>query len=171
MPLSTSALHPPVMIDPTEMPSTLRELTNIAAKRAEAERAFAPAAPQDTVQVSLTTVSTSTSFDAYIYVRSRGADRETELLLDSGTDSLVVPFAQLSSLSDSSTHYRILADNVQDPFGLSAKLLQGPVDIMTAAGSILTLKDCIFYGLYRHHVSDSELRDRLHFTMAVLKRI
>ena len=146
---SSPTLHPPVLISDEHKSLALDRLDAITRSRRSRLAEFAAVFPSPgTVTVPLSTVSSAGGFDAYLEVGLRGADPAApiRLLLDSGNTCLILPdFAAITALPNFATDYRILVDNVLEPWQAPAAILRGPIDIPTASGQVYSLDDCVFY--------------------------
>jgi hypothetical protein len=100
------------------------------------------------ITIPLTTVSRAFNFDANINIRYRGApsDSLVTLLVDSGNSSLIVPhFSQIEKLPNFSKDYKVLINDVNEPWGCPACIVRGSIEIPTQGGGIFEISDCTFY--------------------------
>jgi hypothetical protein len=143
---SKPSLHAPVL----ESIEHKNRVTAAFAMRAS--KALAAAAPRiavapASVNIALTTVSMSANFDAYVDILFKGSSPRspTSLLVDSGNASLIVPsIEEIQSLQNFSTDYAVLAQDVQEPWGCPADILQGPIELPTITGGSYSIPNCIF---------------------------
>jgi hypothetical protein len=152
--LPRASLHPPITTDPAHIAWIEQALADAAARRTRA-LALAPAlaaraAPPDKVSISMVNVSATDGFDNYLFVRFKGGPL-VKIMADSGNDCLVMPSLDaLRALPNFHTDYTVLIDCnggpcTQEPFGNDAALVRGPIEIPAADGSIVTLRDCVFF--------------------------
>jgi hypothetical protein len=149
MNFSSPTLHAPVLRSQAHKDLLSARLSSVAAARQRAvlQRSSIPGPPAP-INIPLTTVSLAQNFDAYIHISYRGAAAGyfDSVVVDSGNFSLIVPdYAKIAASDGFATNYRVLEDNVTEPWGCPAKLLQGPVEIVTQSGSIYEIADCVFY--------------------------
>jgi hypothetical protein len=140
-----SVLHPPLQIASDELAKAEANMHAARSERMMAFRAARPAAPADTAVVSLDTVSANGMFDAYVYVRLRGAAAETRLLVDSGNTCLIIPH---DPVMDAAPYETLIGDvDLKEPWGQKAKLVRGPIDIAAENNQTAVLENCVFYAV------------------------
>jgi hypothetical protein len=108
------------------------------------------------IQIPLSTISRVKTFDALIGLRFGAAPHSISvpLTMDTGNDTLIVPsFDSIKALPNFDADYRILSESIKEPFGLPAKLLQGPIVIPTPAGDF-TIDDCTFFACTGPNTND-----------------
>jgi hypothetical protein len=147
---SAHSLHPPVLA--TQAHKDLFRTTSslIAEKRFRTQATEAKKAPVDaaSLRVPMTTVSLSGNFDASINVSFRGANGapSDSLIVDSGNSCLIVPnFTAIGQLPGFADNYRVLACDINEPFGCPACLLRGPIRLSTESDGFYDIEDCVFY--------------------------
>ena len=146
MTFSRPALHAPVLAE-GQLDLIRPRLNTIAVARMQLALAVAPAPITTSVSIPLTTVSLQTNFDAMIHITypwKQGS--AVELMVDSGNASLIVPsYSDIARLPNFANAYRVLAQNVSEPWGCPANILQGPIQIPMKDGGVYTIRDCVFY--------------------------
>jgi hypothetical protein len=140
-----AALHPPVLKTPRHraLVADAMAATLEASSRASAGKI----ASGPSIQIPLSTVSRASNFDAEIGLRFGSGDGAVigSLIVDTGSDALIVPsFDAISASPNFASDYKILLDNIKEPFDTPAKLLSGPIVIPTPDGDF-TIEDCSFF--------------------------
>ncbi len=105
------------------------------------------AAPAASVDISLSTVSLNSSFDAYLYVSFVGApaNAQASVLLDSGNTVLIVPrWEDVETIPNWQSNYSILGQ-ASEPWGCPANVVRGPIQVVTETGEPFVIDSCIFY--------------------------
>jgi hypothetical protein len=138
MNFSSPSLHAPIPLSPGRQIAITQQHTATALIRSKG----LPAAPSlNSVQIPLSTVSLNTSFDSYIDIRFKGSNSPVNLLLDSGNSVLIVPYWEnIPSVPD----YQVLGEGIE-PWGCPAKIVRGPIELITTNGVTYTLENCVFY--------------------------
>src|ERR1700730_1175553 len=143
MSFSRPSLHPPVVSDSDHLAAVESEFSSLHARQMLTGRLAA--STLDSVQIHLTSVSANGNFDSKIAIRFRNAASSVDMLLDSGSSVLVVPYWEsIAALQDWQSNYTILAE-MTEPWGCPAYVVVGPIDIPTVSGDIFTLPNCVFY--------------------------
>lgn len=126
------------------------KLREIGRRKFSAAKAIPLATPSPGLEIPLTTVTYQSSpgslgnFDSQIDILFDGApaNSSTELILDSGNSTLIVPrFEDLSGLAG----YTVLVQNSTEPWGCPAHIVRGPIDLPTRSHGILRIPNCVFY--------------------------
>ncbi|MHC2423295.1 hypothetical protein ACVII1_006299 [Bradyrhizobium elkanii] len=141
---SGPTLHPPVLIDRSELESVSSSLALLVEKR-QAASEIAIAADTD-IQIPIDSVSKRGNFDAYVHVGFAGGQHpKTKLLVDSGNSTLILPrFEDIARLPNFKKSYKIEAENVKEPWGAPANIVSGPI-VLPRAGGTHTIPSCTFY--------------------------
>jgi hypothetical protein len=138
-------LHPRVIVTPEHRAFVQKALLSSALQGRMVLQGIEP--PAEYLEISLTTVSLDSNFDASIDISFEGADAgsTTSLLLDSGNSVLIVPrWEDIAALPNAGTDYRILGTG-PEPWGCPANIVQGPIKLATTHGQTVTLNNCVFY--------------------------
>jgi len=140
MPLARPSLHAPVTTSADHLTFVRNELLSIASRQEGTTEAVEPTS--GIIEISLSTVSLNSNFDANISIRFEGALTPVDLLVDSGNSVLVVPYwEQLQPLAA----YELLVAGSTEPFGCPANVVRGPLLIPTTSGGIYRIASCVFY--------------------------
>lgn len=139
---SPPTLHPPVITTNEHRDLVRGRIASLASFRPKpATKHVADGSP---VSIRLTTVSKSGNFDSYVNVQfpnPNGDPRTVSLLVDSGNATLIVPYYEdLENLPG----YKVLG-KAKEPWGCMANVVQGPIQIVTADGSLYEIENCVFY--------------------------
>jgi hypothetical protein len=140
---SIHSLHSGTLSAPAHRAAAASQIAAISqARRLQAPM---PAPASNTVQIQLTAVSVSSSFDAYIDINFRGSTTCMSLLVDSGNSTLIVPrYEDLAALPNFAADYQVLGA-AAEPWGCPANIVRGPIEIPTTSGTPHVLQDCVFY--------------------------
>lgn len=129
--------HPPIRLDD----ATLSEFRSRLARAAP----NGPEAASGTVNLALGTIAAANLFHTSIFVRPVGGEY-TPLEFDSGNSVLVMPsYEQIKDLDPTGSTYRVIEENVPEPFGSNAYLVGGPIEIEQSDGSAYRIEDCTFF--------------------------
>jgi hypothetical protein len=143
MKFSSHSLHSSVLQSTAHAGEIRARLQAIADNERTVVARAATTGAEPTIEIPLTTVSVQCSFDSFIHIRFQGqpAGSVTQLIVDSGNSTLIVPsWDDIKDLPG----YTVLGDG-QEPFGFPAKIVKGPIEIPTTGGGVYTLEDCVFY--------------------------
>ncbi|MGY3238541.1 hypothetical protein ACVWZ4_000826 [Bradyrhizobium sp. USDA 4472] len=137
-------LHPPLMIDRSEIESVSSFLTLLVEKR-QATSEIAIATDAD-IRIPIDSVSKDGNFDAYVHVGLAGGGHPNiKLLVDSGNSTLILPrFDEIQRLPNFKKSYKIEAEDVREPWGAPANIVTGPI-VLPRAGGTHTISSCTFY--------------------------
>lgn len=143
MHFSPPKLHPRVISAPEQLTAAEAQISSVLGQRT-ITGALVPATFAS-IEIPLTTVSASGTFDAYIAIRFRNSSDDVSLVMDSGNSVLIVPYWEsIAAISGWQNNYTILGQ-ANEPWGCPANVVRGPIDIPTATGTVYSLPNCIFY--------------------------
>ncbi len=140
MPFPRARLHPPVLTSPGQRAETEQRL--LAARAAAPHPYDLRVGPQESYEISLSTVSRKNLFDALIYIRLDGAEKEVGLVVDTGNDCLVLP----CGTPVPEAGYVLEEKDDREPFSWSqADRYRGAIHIGAVGGGVFTIDDCVFW--------------------------
>jgi hypothetical protein len=142
---SRHSLHQSVDLTPEHRAAIQRAATQLV--RSAPAVAFAAAEAAPTNEFLLTTVSLSLNFDAYLSASFPGAPQgfSVQLLVDSGNSTLIIPrWEDIQSIPGYQNSYQVLG-HASEPWGCSANVVQGPIELISSNGLPLIIENCVFY--------------------------
>lgn len=145
--LSRATLHHAVPLPEGHRPRPRRAKPGPARRFLTGIMRMVGAAPAASVDITLSTVSLDSSFDAYLYVSFVGTapDTQVSLLLDSGNTVLVVPrWEDMVAIPNWQANYTILGQ-APEPWGCPANVVRGPIQVATETGEPFVIGGCVFY--------------------------
>ncbi|SNT30089.1 hypothetical protein SAMN05421770_10746 [Granulicella rosea] len=144
--LTRAALHHAVPLPREHRPKPRRTKPGRVSKLFTGMMRMVGAAPPASVDISLSTVSLASSFDAYLYAGFAGspAGMNVSLILDSGNTVLVVPrWEDIAAIPNWQAQYTILGQ-ATEPWGCPANVVQGPIQLLTDTGEPFVIEACVF---------------------------
>lgn len=141
---SGPTLHPPLLIDRSEIEAVSSRLALLVEKR-QAASEIAIAADSD-IRIPIDSVSKDGNFDAYVHVGLVGGGHpKFKLLVDSGNSTLILPrFDEIERLPNFKKYYEVEVKDVREPWGAPANIVTGPI-VLPRAGGTHTISSCTFY--------------------------
>jgi hypothetical protein len=144
---SHAMLHKVVSLPENHRPRPRRAKPSMRRKFLSSVMRMVGAAPQEGVDIALSTVSLASSFDAYLYVSFVGApsNAQASLVVDTGNTVLVVPrWEDIAVISNWQATYTVLGQ-ASEPWGCPANVVRGPIQLFTETGEQFVINDCVFF--------------------------
>lgn len=74
-----------------------------------------------------------------------GTGTAIPLLVDTGSTVLILPrWEDISGLPGAAANYQVLG-HAHEPWGCPAKVVRGPIELLTTTGAVFRIDDCVFY--------------------------